>query len=414
MTNVPHKDKPRTQKDLSNHLVNPPLPESASLLERARAISEQLVAWRRDIHQHPELGFQEQRTARRVAEIASGLGCRVQTGVGRTGVVCELGSGERVVGLRADMDALPIQEANQTPYASQNAGVMHACGHDAHTAMLLGVIQLLSRQDLPGRLRFFFQPAEEVADEEGKSGAMRMIEDGAMQDVEAVIALHVDSASAVGDVEVDDGPNSAGVDTFYATILGRGGHGAAPHKVIDPIYIAGHVVLALNGIVSRRLHPTVPAVVSIGSIHGGDASNVIPASVEISGTIRFMDKSVQIKIHQEVERALQIARTLGGDYELKLEIGNPPSYNNPAVSATIRAAAADLLGEDHLKTYPPEMGAEDFAYFCDLAPGSMFTLGARIEGDERRHHSPRFDIDEGCLPVGTAILAESALRLLKK
>jgi amidohydrolase len=348
-----------------------------------------------------------------VAEITRGLGCRVQTGVGRTGVVCELGSSGRLVGLRADMDALPIQEANQVPYASQNPGVMHACGHDAHTAMLLGVIQLLSQQDLPGRLRFFFQPAEEVADEEEKSGAMRMVEEGAMQDVEAVIALHVDSASAVGDIDADDGPNSAGVDTFYATILGRGGHGAAPHKVIDPIYSAGHVVLALNGIVSRRLHPTEPAVVSIGSIHGGDASNVIPAKVEISGTIRYMDKAVQAKIHQEVERALQIARTLGGDYELKLEIGNPPSYNHPGVAAAIRAAAVDLLGEEHIKVYGPEMGAEDFAYFCEAAPGAMFSLGARIEGDERRHHSPRFDIDEGCLPVGTAVLAESALRLLR-
>jgi amidohydrolase len=384
-----------------------------NMLARATGIADQLVAWRRDFHQHPELGFQEERTARCVAQSLQALGCRVRTAVGHTGVVGELGEGGRLVALRADMDALPILEANDVAYVSQNPGVMHACGHDAHTAMLLGVAQLLSQETLPGRVRLFFQPAEEVADEEGVSGAPRMIEAGVMQWVEAVLALHVDASTAAGDVEVDDGPNSAGVDTFYATIFGKGGHGAAPHKVIDPIYIAGHVVLALNGIVSRRLHPTEPAVVSIGSIHGGDASNVIPASVAISGTIRYMDKAVQERIHQEIERALQIARTLGGDYELELELGNPPSYNNAEVAVLIRKAAVDLLGEKHLTTSRPEMGAEDFAYFGEHVPAAMFSLGARIEGDERRHHSPRFDIDESCLPIGTAILAESALRYLR-
>jgi amidohydrolase len=383
-----------------------------TILERSQAIGPQIVAWRRDFHQHPELGFMETRTAGRVAQVLQSLGCQVRRGVGGTGVLGELGSGGRLVALRADMDALPIQEANVVPYASQNPGVMHACGHDAHTAMLLGTAQLLSRETLPGRVRFIFQPAEEVADEEGLSGAQRMIQNGAMQEVEAIIALHVDASQPVGNIEVDDGPNSAGVDTFYATIIGRGGHGAAPHKVIDPIYIAGHVILALHGIVSRRLHPTEPAVVSIGSIRGGDASNVIPERVKISGTIRFMSQAVQEKIHQEIERALQIATALGGNYELKIELGNPPSFNNPQVADLIRATAQNLLGKEHVLVSKPEMGAEDFGLLAIQAPGAMFYLGARIEGDERRHHSPRFDIDEGCLPLGAALLAESALRYL--
>lgn len=383
-----------------------------TILERSQAIGPQIVAWRRDFHQHPELGFMETRTAERVAQVLQSLGCQVRRGVGGTGVLGELGSGGRLVALRADMDALPIQEANVVPYASQNPGVMHACGHDAHTAMLLGTAQLLSRETLPGRVRFIFQPAEEVADEEGLSGAQRMIQNGAMQEVEAIIALHVDASQPVGNIEVDDGPNSAGVDTFYATIIGRGGHGAAPHKVIDPIYIAGHVILALHGIVSRRLHPAEPAVVSIGSIRGGDASNVIPERVKISGTIRFMSQAVQEKIHQEIERALQIATALGGNYELKIELGNPPSFNNPQVADLIRATAQNLLGKEHVLVSKPEMGAEDFGLLAIQAPGAMFYLGARIEGDERRHHSPRFDIDEGCLPLGSALLAESALRYL--
>lgn len=383
------------------------------MLDRARAIAPDLIAWRRDFHRNPELGFKERRTAQYVAKVLEDLGCRVRSGVGRTGVVAELGEGGRLIALRADMDALPIQEANAVPYASQNPGVMHACGHDAHTAMLLGAARLLAQETMPGRIRFFFQPAEEVADEEGLSGAPRMIQDGAMDSVEAVLALHVDASTAVGDVEVDEGPNSAGVDTFYASIIGKGGHGASPHKVIDPIYLASHVILGLHGIVSRHIHPFEPAVVSVGSIHGGDASNVIPERVEISGTLRFMSQEVQAIINHEIERALEIARSLGGDYELKMEPGNPPSFNNPQMVALIRAVAQDLLGAQHVLVSKPEMGAEDFAFFAEHVPGAMFYLGARLESDERRAHSPYFDIDENCLPIGTALLAESALRYLR-
>ncbi len=384
------------------------------MLARARNIEEQLAAWRRDIHMHPELGFQETRTAARIVEALEPLGYRIRTGVGRTGVVAERGIGHPIIAIRADMDALPIQEANDVPYASQVPGVMHGCGHDAHVAIGLGVATLLAEEQFPGTVRFLFQPSEEVGDEEGVSGAPRMVEDGAMEGVDAVLALHVDASLPVGDVTVGTGPVSAGVDSFFAAVIGKGGHGAYPHDVVDPIYISGHVILALHGIVSRRLHPVEPAVVSIGAIHGGQAENVIPEKVEVAGTVRFMDPEVQEQIHAEIERALEIARTLGGDYALRFEHGGSPMVNDAGVTDLVRDVAAELLGAEHVLPHEMEMGAEDFGAFSKLAPGAMFMLGCRIEGDERMPHSPRFDIDERCLPIGAAILTEAALRLLRR
>jgi amidohydrolase len=383
------------------------------VLKRAREIEEQLVAWRREFHMHPELGFQETRTAARVAEVLEGLGYRVRTGVGRTGVVADLGEGKPMIAIRADMDALPLQEENDVPYASQVPGVMHACGHDAHTAIALGVATLLAEESFSGTVRFLFQPAEEVADEEGISGAPRMIEDGAMEGVDMAMALHVGSSVATGKVVVETGLAAAGVDSFFATIVGRGGHGSAPHKVVDPIYIAGHVILALNGIVSRRLDPFERGVVSIGSIHSGTATNIIPERLEMTGTIRFTNEEVQKQIHAEIERAFEVARTLGGDYSLRFEIGYPPMINEEEAADLQRRAAIDLLGEENLDPPEPGMGSEDFGYFSSMACGAMLGLGCRIEGDERRHHSPFFDIDERCLPVGAAVLAEAALRFLR-
>jgi len=385
----------------------------ATLLQRAHEISDQLVAWRREFHMRPELGFQETRTAARVAKVVDSLGCQVRTCVGRTGVVAELGQGHPVVAIRADMDALPINEANDVPYASQVPGVMHACGHDAHTAIALGLATLLAQETFEGTVRFLFQPAEEVGDEEGISGAPRMVEDGAMDGVDTVLALHVDASRPVGDITVNAGPASAGVDTFYATVLGRGGHGAMPHRVVDPIHIAAQVILALHSIVSRRLRPADPAVVSIGTVHGGEAANVIPEKVEMSGTIRFMEVQVREQIHTEIERALEVARALGGNYALQFEPGGLPMINDSGVVELIREVGTDLLGARHVQTPKVEMGAEDFGVFSELAPGAMFMLGCRIEGDERKAHNPRFDIDERCLPLGVAILAEATLRRLR-
>ena len=383
------------------------------MLEKAKELSMQMSDWRRDIHMHPELGFEEIRTAAKVAEIMGNLGYRVRTGVGKTGVVADLGTGDPIVAIRADMDALPIQEANDVPYKSQNEGIMHACGHDAHVAVALGVATLLSKEEHPGTIRFLFQPAEETDDEENLSGAPRMVEDGALTGVSSAIALHVDSAAETGCIELSVENAGAGVDTFFAKVIGKGGHGSAPHKVVDPIYISSFVIQAIHGIVSRKLWPYDPAVISIGSIHGGMADNVIPESVDILGTIRFLSKKVQKEIHAEIERALTIAKTMGGDYELNIVEGYPPMHNHPDIVELIVEVAGDLIGTEKVKQAKPDMGSEDFGYFMEDIPGAMFFLGCRIDDDERRHHDPRFDINEDCLPIGAAILAETALRLLR-
>jgi amidohydrolase len=384
------------------------------MLNKAKAIQDQLSAWRRDFHMHPELGFQETRTAAKVAEILEQLGCRVRRGVGRTGVVAELGSGKPMVAIRADMDALPLQENNKTSYTSQNTGVMHACGHDSHTAMALGAAALLSGEKFPGTVRFLFQPSEEVGDDEGISGAPRMLADGAMEGVDLVIATHVDPSAPAGAVCIRSGPASGGVDSWFGEIIGKGAHGAHPHESVDPFYIIAHVILALNGIVSRRLDPFDPAVVSVGSLHGGFTENVIPERVKLTGTLRYTRKGVQEQIHAEIRRAFEISRTLGGDYSLKIQTGTPPMINSVMASGLIEKVAEDLLGRQNIFPWKDELGAEDFGCFMERVPGAMFALGT---GNEKLHcslHSPDFDLDESCLPVGAAIFAETAMRFLKE
>ena len=383
------------------------------MLDKAKSIEKQIVDWRRDFHMHPELGFTETRTSAKVAEACEKMGYRVRRGVGRTGVVADFGSGSPVIAIRADMDALPILESNQVPYASQNAGVMHACGHDGHTAMALGAASLLAREKFQGTVRFLFQPSEEVGDEEGISGAPRMIEDGAMEGVDFVIAQHVDPAAATGTIGIEAGPSSGGVDSWFGEIIGHGGHGAKPETTVDPFFITAHVIFAMNGIVSRRINPFDPAVVSIGSINGGFTENVIPDRVKLTGTLRYTDVKVQKKIHAEIERAFEIARTLGGEYELKFEIGTPPMINHPKAADLIRAVGVDLLGNENVRPFEKTLGAEDFGCFMEHVPGAMFTLGIRIDSDPRTIHNPHFDINENALPIGTAILAESALRFLR-
>jgi amidohydrolase len=385
------------------------------MLNRAKELQTKLTNYRHDFHQYPEVGFQEFRTSTKVAHILSSLNCRVRRNVGKTGVVGELGQGLPIVAIRADMDALPLQEDNQTEYASQNPGVMHACGHDAHTAILLGVAELLAKEEkLPGTVRFLFQPAEEVADDEGISGAPRMIEDGAMEGaVGMAIALHVSAHVPVGQIQISAGPSSGGVDTFRASIIGRGGHGARPHETVDPIYLSALVILALNGIVSRRLNPFDPAVITIGSIHAGNAENVIPNRVNILGTIRYTQPKVQKQIHAEIIKAFDVAKSLGGDYKLKFEIGTPPMINDEKVVNLIKQTAIDLLGSENVLLPQDGLGAEDFGCFSELVPGAMFYLGSMVEGDEREHHNSRFDVNDQCLPFGAAILAETALRFLR-
>lgn len=387
------------------------------LLEKARAIEEDMIEWRRDFHAHPELGFEETRTAQIVADELRKLGLEPRTGVGKTGVVVSIGSGTPVIGIRGDMDALPIHEAVDAPYKSTVPGKMHACGHDAHTAILLGVAKLLTAmpesERPPGEIRLLFQPSEERWDEEIKSGAVRMIEDGALEGVTATLALHVDSMRPVGEIAITPEYAAAAVDTFFATIKGIGTHGAMPHTGIDPIFISAQVINAIQGIRSRRTDPLGASVITIGAINGGDANNVIPHEVKLKGTIRTFDADLRGQIHKELDAALGVARALGGDYDLLIEHGYPPLYNDPAVVDLVREVAAAYVGADKVYEIPPMMGAEDFAYMTQAAPGTMFILGAKLDDVHRPHHSPIFDISEEPFKLGAAVLVDSALRLLK-
>ena len=389
------------------------------MLDQTKNLTSELSRLRRDIHRHPELKFQELRTARLVAETLQEIGgFTIRTGVGRTGVVGDLGNGHGpTIAIRADMDALPIQEETGAEYASVHEGVMHACGHDAHTAILLGVAHLLkdsfASDGLQGRVRLLFQPAEEDCDEEGLSGAPRMIDDGAMAGVDAVIALHVDTSQPVGAISTHSGWFSAAVDTFEAWVTASGGHGAYPHRSEDPIWMLGPVLTTLHGIVARRIDPMQPAVVSLGQVHAGTTSNVIPHEVYLHGTLRSYDPQVREQLLKEVERALGVVRPLGGEFRLQVQRGYPAGWIDPGVTNWLSQVGQDLLGPGAVKEAPLGMGAEDFAYLCQQAPGAMIMVGAAIpDGVTRAHHTNTFDLDERVLPIGAAILAETARRLL--
>jgi amidohydrolase len=391
----------------------------SELLDQARATQYRLVAWRRDVHAHPELGFEEHRTARLVADVLRGLGMTVETGIGGTGVVGQLGTGRPAVGLRADMDALPIQEANDVTYASRVPGVMHACGHDAHVAMLLGAAELLAGlPDGPegrpnGEIRFLFQPSEEVLDAEGRTGAPRMIEEGALDGLDAVLALHVDSNAAAGTVGVRPGAIMAAVDPFSATIIGSGSHSAFPHEGVSPIAILAQVIEAVQSARALRIDPLKPAVVALESVHAGAATGVIPDRVEISGNIRSFDADVREQLHRELERALSLARVSGGDYRLTIERHSPAAHNDPALAELVASVVREVAGPDALFEPRPRMYGEDFSTMARRLPGVMAFLGVRGGDEPRPLHSPTFDLDESALPVGAAVLAASALRFLR-
>lgn len=381
------------------------------MLKRAEELASEIVRIRRAIHRRPELGFEEVETAALIAETLRSLGIRMKTGVGKTGVVGYLGTEGPTVALRADMDALPIEELNEVPYKSQVPGKMHACGHDAHVAMLLGAAMLLTEEELPGQVRLLFQPCEERQDEEGKTGATRMVEEGAMEGVDVVVGQHVYEQLETGYIYLSSGPFLSAGDNFEAVIRGESCHGAYPHLGVDAIFIAGHAISAIYGILSRRIDPVKPALISLGSIHGGEASNILPAEVRLGGTIRYLEEGIREEVHDELRSALEIARALGGDYDLSITEVVPPLANDERVTEVVRGAAVEVLGDDRILPLLPEMGGEDFAFLAKEAPGAYFGLGVK-KGEMAPAHNPRFDIDEDALPIGAAILAESALRLL--
>jgi IAA-amino acid hydrolase len=387
-------------------------------LDRARSFRSDLVEMRRDLHRHPELSFQERRTAERVARTLDGLGLRPRTGVGGTGVVAELGTGAGpIVALRADMDALPITESNDVDYRSATPGVMHACGHDAHTAMLLGAARLLAQaapSELPaGTVRFLFQPAEEASDEENLSGGARLVNEGVMDGVSAVFALHVGPHLPAGKILTRPGAIMAGSDTFTAHVLGSSSHGARPDAGVDAVVLAAHVILAAQNGVARRIGPMEEGVLSIGTVTGGTAENILAERVSMNGTIRYFDPDVRRRLRDALGRALAVADTLGGGHELDLRDGYPPTVNDPEMTELAMAAARAVLGPDGVWEAAPMMGAEDFGLMLREAPGALLWLGAAPPDRPRELHRPDMDIDEDVLPMGAAVLAGCALRALE-
>ena len=389
------------------------------MLERAQGLSETLVALRREFHRHPEAGFQEHQTARLIANRLEELGIPFRSGVAQTGVVGELGEGGPCIALRADMDALPLQEENPVDYASEIPGMMHACGHDFHMACVLGAGQLLAEEAAAGRLsgqvRLLFQPSEESQDDEGLSGGMRLVNEGVMRGVDAVLGLHVWSEFPVGTISLREGPTTAYPDKFDLVVKGQEAHGAFPHRGVDAIVLAAQVINALQTVVSRRLDPTRGRVLTVGTIQGGTKDNIMAGEVVMTGTLRSFEPETRETLLAELERACQVARALGGDYKLVVTPGYIPTVNDPAMTALVREVGGDLIGADNVREAPLEMGGEDFSYLAREAPGCFFWLGGATPGEPRRlHHHPRFDLDERCLPIGAAILAETAVRFLER
>ena len=388
-----------------------------SLLDRAAAFEADLVQLRRHFHAHPELAFGEVKTAEECARRVEALGYTVRRGVGITGVVAELRNGEGpTIALRADMDALPIQEENDVDYRSTVSGVMHACGHDTHMTMLIGAARLLKQAfdegKLPaGTIRLLFQPSEESSDEENKSGARRMIEDGALEGVNAVFGLHIGAHLPAGKFHVSTGPVMAGTDTFTVTIKGKSAHAARAYEGIDAIVLAAHVITACQTVVSRRISPFDEGVLSIGMISGGVAENVVADRVTLKGTLRYFEDHVRTTIRDELANACEVADALGGKSELKLRDGYPPVVNDGAMTALSIQALEQTIGLESIVQFDPMMGAEDFALMLQHAPGTFIWLGGALKRP-REHHHPEFDVDERVLVKGAAALAAIGMTAL--
>jgi amidohydrolase len=382
----------------------------------ARALRQQLIDWRRDFHRHPELGFQEHRSAGVIAERLRALGYQVQTDVAKTGVVGLLEGKQPgpVVMARFDMDALPITEENETDYVSQNPGVMHACGHDGHMAMGLGVATLVARRrdEMQGTLKIVFQPGEE-----GINGAEAMVEEGVLEDPrpDVFLATHVWNDKPAGTVDVTPGAVMAAAEKWDCVVQGKGGHGAAPEQTADPIVATAQIVTALQTIVSRNVDPLETAVVSVGSIHGGDAFNVIPPRVELNGTIRTFNPQIREMVLRRMGEIIEgVAEACGAQAELKITPLTPAVINDVGVAQVVRAAAEAVVGSENVTTDERTMGSEDAAFFMREVPGCYFFLGSASpeRGLDAPHHNPRFDFDENVLPIGVAIIMRALTHYL--
>ena len=395
----------------------------ADIDKRTAAVEPQVVAWRRDIHEHPELGNRETRTAKLVADHLTKLGLEVKTGVGVTGVVGVLKGGKPgpVVALRADMDALPVTERVDLPFASKvkttyngaEVGVMHACGHDNHVAILMGTAEVLAgmKATLPGTVKFIFQPAEEGPPDGEEGGAALMIKEGALENPvpDAIFGLHV-FPLPVGEVRYRPNGFLASADSFKILVKGRQTHGAAPWKGVDPIVVASQIVLGLQTIASRQLDVTLtPSIVTVGIIKGGVRNNIIPDDVYLEGTLRTFDAAVRTDIHERLKRtAKSIAESAGATADVTVTLGYPVTVNDPALTEKMVPTIARVTGPDHSAVGQAITGAEDFSYFAEKVPGLFVALGVAPPGDPDKaasNHSPLFYADEKALPVGVRLLS---------
>lgn len=386
------------------------------IYRQLESIYPEMVEIRRDLHMNPELSFHEVETPKKVAAYLQSLGLEVRTGVGGRGVVGLLRGAlpGKTVALRADFDALPIQDEKDVPYKSTVPGVMHACGHDGHTATLLGLAKVLSglRDQLQGNVVFIHQFAEELA----PGGAIAMIEDGCLDGVDVIFGTHLWSSQPVGKIGYRVGPTMAASDRFEIELIGRGGHGAAPHETVDPIVMGGQLIVALQQIVSRKVNPTKPAVVTVGAFHAGEAFNVIPDRAKMIGTVRTFNEEVRDQIECEIgELAAFISKSMGGSCEYTFSRGYPALVNHQEETLFLANLAKEIVGEANVFELDPIMGGEDYAYYLQKVPGTFFFTGAGNPslGAEYPHHHPKFDIDESSLLVAAKTLASATINYMK-
>ena len=387
----------------------------ASAMEVDAVTAEHLLTHRRQLHAMPELAFKEVETSRYLAERLEALSPdRLKVGVAETGVVADVKGARpgRAVLVRADIDGLPIQEAGELAFRSTRRGVMHACGHDVHMAIALEVARAMAerRAELSGMVRFVFQPAEERG-----LGAKPMIEAGVLDGIDRVIGLHVWSELPVGQVSVRPGAMMAGSDMFTLTIRGAGGHGAQPQYTVDAVVIAAQVVSAIQTLASRETAPAAPVVITLGSIHGGSAANIVASEVVIQGTLRSLDTELRARLVRRIaELAEGIATAMRGHCQFSLESAVPPVVNDGSVATMVAEAARTVVGKDAVVMFEPLMVAEDFAYFLQARSGCFFLLGGAPEGARVGHHTAEFRIDERCLQLGFRVMMAAVLRLLQQ
>lgn len=384
--------------------------------ELAQQYAPDFIAIRHHIHSHPELSFQEHETSRFLQQKLDEFGVSYTSGIAGTGIIAMVegkNPSSRTIAIRADIDALPITEANDVPYRSQNNGVMHACGHDVHTTCILGATRILQelQHEFEGTIKVLFQPGEE----KHPGGASLMIKDGALENPrpDAILGMHVQPSMEAGKLGFRDGQYMASADEIYITIKGKGGHAATPHLTVDTILVASHLVVSLQQIISRNNNPFSPSVLSICAFNGGYTTNVIPSEVKLMGTFRAMDETWRFKAHELIKKqATELAHAMGADIDIEILVGYPCLYNNEKVTARARTLAEDYMGITNVGDTEIRMGAEDFAFYSQIVPACFFRLGTGniSRGITSGVHTPTFDIDESAIQIGMGTMAYLAMQ----